>query len=657
MNFPQRDFNSILAGFRESIQARRLVKTLGLPVEAVELLLIDPVMAARVLMGWELDDFAAAALRMDWWFPETVDDSATNTGKTVRVFILANLRALLIPGTPKAPGHWVGIYFQNFTVGKDEFWPYFKMTIEKSDFFADQLLPGHGKLGETLAPGAWRMDFKCGGRILMPAPGHGTDGSSHASRRFNTLIVDEWRICEEKGDAMAKQLLSRVTRDSFNQHHPIWGNHIHRKGHAEPPSHKSQGLVNRFKRQIKDGSTRHAIYSFCYRDVSKKVDQEGKSWRKILVQTQMIRTMRAQLPEHERAGQLLGVSRRAGANFYPEAVLHECRVWWVEPQLRRLRDVEVFILGQDLAPGATAKADSSASSVIRLREVRNGRGQMANGRLRGPMPDGRERPMPNVQILTPNARGVWETMEPVATFRHPEFGDWEVAYVFDSVLKNVGSDETAGYIHRLDQRFTFSSIVLDMGAGGGGPWIYKDLRKAAQVWDGKTFTVIPVCHVGEAASGDKRAIVHYFKRGEEFDELSDVVKANLVSDDGFLAQWHDRFQGAWHAREVVCPIALEDRGMAEGRRMKDEGPAWEPEKIEANRVLDLGLLQLTRINKLIRTGDGGAQMSRKGFPLFRATGKKDIAMAKLMAFAGALHYIETQGGKREAEEECYFVPL
>src|SRR5690349_7210037 len=75
-------------------------------------LLTDPVMAAKVLMGWELDDFQAAALRMDWWYPNTIDSSGVSTGKTLRIFILVCLRCMLIPD------HVAAVYFQNFQMGK-----------------------------------------------------------------------------------------------------------------------------------------------------------------------------------------------------------------------------------------------------------------------------------------------------------------------------------------------------------------------------------------------------------------------------------------------------------------------------------------------------------------------------------------------------------
>src|SRR4051794_7047602 len=138
--------------------------TVEIPERTLVDLLTDPVMAAWVLMGWALDVFQAAALRMDWWIPDTIDSSGVSTGKTLRVFIYACLRCMLIPD------HVLCIYFPNFQVGKDEFWPYFERTIAQSPLFAAQLQMHRGKLGESKASGAWSMRFRNGSRIIMPAP-------------------------------------------------------------------------------------------------------------------------------------------------------------------------------------------------------------------------------------------------------------------------------------------------------------------------------------------------------------------------------------------------------------------------------------------------------------------------------------------------------
>lgn len=265
----------------------------------------DPVMAAATMLGWEIDHYQAAGLRMDWWFPETIDDSGVGTGKTLRIFLLACLRAIMIPD------QIIGVYFPVFQVAKEEFWPYFEKTIGKSDFFAEQLKPGHGKLGESKQPGAWIYDFKNGSRISVPAPGHGKDGANQAGRSFNTLIVDDWRRCEEMGDALALQLIDRVRRPCWNQEHPLWCNHTHFKGHAESSGHKSHRRVLAFRKAIRDGSRHHALYSFCYRDISRK-------WGKMIRSDRLIKNQRINLPSDRFHCQHLGIGARSGSGYYPE---------------------------------------------------------------------------------------------------------------------------------------------------------------------------------------------------------------------------------------------------------------------------------------------------------------------------------------------------
>lgn len=49
----------------------------------LEAFFFDPVMAARVLLGVQLDVFQRVRLRFYWFFPECMDSSGVGTGKTV----------------------------------------------------------------------------------------------------------------------------------------------------------------------------------------------------------------------------------------------------------------------------------------------------------------------------------------------------------------------------------------------------------------------------------------------------------------------------------------------------------------------------------------------------------------------------------------------
>jgi hypothetical protein len=189
--------------------------------------------------------------------------------------------------------------------------------------------------------------------------------------------------------------------------------------------------------------------------------------------------------------------------------------------------------------------------------------------------------------------------------------------------------------------------VLD--PGGGGQWVYKELRKPEQTFVEMGWLerrVLPLCEPGETAVADKQPIIHFFKRGEIFDRLSFVNRHQLVGDDGFLSAIHQRYQAAWYAREILYPLGL-------GERPPEAAKQWEPDMVEAQRTLDKGLVQLSRVRQ-VTNSEGEPVVSRRGFPLFEAKGKKDIAYSGLFAFAGAMAWIERHEEAREVEAEVYF---
>src|SRR5436190_218279 len=79
---------------------------------------------------------------------------------------------------------------------------------------------------------------------------------------------------------------------------------VHLKGHAQRPSHKGYLRYKAFRDLIKEGSSRHAQYTFCYRDISKQ-------WE-FLRQDEIIRTQKASLSRDEFARQMLGLWTRDG---------------------------------------------------------------------------------------------------------------------------------------------------------------------------------------------------------------------------------------------------------------------------------------------------------------------------------------------------------
>lgn len=533
----------------------------------------DPVMAAYVLMGAELDTFQRYRLRMLWWVPFTVDSSGVSTGKTFTLFVYLNLRCILLPD------HVAGVYFPNWAVGQEEFWSYYDRTMERSEIFLDQL-EMHNKVYGLRGSSAWQMFYKSGSKLTMPAGSFFQDAQTQATRRFNTMAVDDWLRAEDMGDGVSKQLVGRTTREAFNQAHPIWGNHVKFFGHAETPMHKGYVRVKAYQRAILDGSQHHGLFSFNYLDWTPE-------YAKRLEIKKIVEDDKRTMPEDQFRRQWLGIWSRDGATYYPEGVLwRNCRSS-LSPVFRREYDSEVNILGFDSAPGQSFKADYCAAMIYRIIEL---------GRL--------------------------STLAP--TYTHPLSRiPYHCSFTFAHMMRNVSAAQASAFIHLLHRIFSFSYIVMD--PGGGGLWIYKDMRNKEQEINGARVPVVPLCTIEEPIQTDKQAIVVFFKRGPQLNTLHQ--QQYLTGDDGFLDASHRRYREGWEAGEFVYPMPIENRAPAEVR-------AWSQSQLWAQRYLDLGLKQLARVRQLTRA-DGTADTTARGFARFQAPGKKDLAYAGLYAFTGA----------------------
>ena len=86
----------------------RVPRHLRITPTMVDDFLIDPVLGIYVLFGVKLDVFQAVATRITWWVPNVLDSSGFGTGKSFRLFLVSNLRALLMPGQQ------IVAYYQTF---------------------------------------------------------------------------------------------------------------------------------------------------------------------------------------------------------------------------------------------------------------------------------------------------------------------------------------------------------------------------------------------------------------------------------------------------------------------------------------------------------------------------------------------------------------
>lgn len=551
-----------------------------LPQHILEAYLTDPVLAAEVLMGWELDTFQQIRLRYYWWVPDVIDSSGVATGKTLVDFIYLNLRVMLLPD------HIGAIFFPAFQTGKDSFWPYFGKTIDQSNFYADQLVFHHGKLGEHRNPGAWIMDWKDGSQIVMPAPGHQQDAKQHASRNFNTLVMEEYLVTDEMGSSMDRQLIDRVRRESYNQHHPVWSNHTKLLGHAGEPSHKGYFRYKKTKRAIRDGSQSDALISFCYLDYSPE-------YAKRLVPERLIRNRRIHLSRDQFRRQWLGLWSADGDTYYPDVVLRRALRVEVVPLLRRERPGDYYMAGLDVAESQSGnKSDFSALTVIRVR----------------PVSDRAE-----------------ATMECEGQYFH-------VAYVYSHVLRKRTAAQLSGWLYWAHRAFSLCRVVIDRG--GGGTWVYERMQETTQLVNGEPVEVIPLCTREDPLQMQKQPLVTFFKRGTEIDRL--VNPAFLSGDEGLIDGLHRQYREAWEAGHFVLPMDRQDRSPQELRE-------WTPEQQAAGAGLERMRNELVNVRVKIDK-EGNKKTSAKGFQLFESKMKKDAAYSGWYAWVAMKLWMHDHAG-------------
>jgi len=153
-----------------------------------------------------------------------------------------------------------------------------------------------------------------------------------------------------------------------------------------------------------------------------------------------------------------------------------------------------------------------------------------------------------------------------------------------------------------------------------------------------------LCTRYEPIISDKQPIVSFFKRGADFDEITE--RPFLTGDDGFISYWHLQYRMAWEAREIGVPMPMEDRD----RKVTD---AWPSDRQWAQRVLDIGMKQLNNVRQL--TDKANVVMtSARGFPIFRAVGKKDVAYSKWYAWCGGRLVLAANQAASEVDDEACF---
>jgi hypothetical protein len=573
--------------------------------------LIDPVMGCYILLGIKFDAFQAAALRIGWWVPNVIDESGFGTGKSLRLWALAQLRCMLIED------QWCYAYYQRFQSGKDIFWanyetrfasnPYFRAQLGKIDLEGDK----DGK-DNSKGPACYIQHFKNGGRVMMGAPGWLQNAISQAGITISWALIDEWTKIETMGKktganvthsasgglagGIDQQVLGRLRRPTFNQFHPLWGNHCIFSATAESENHPSQRRVNQFKREIEKGNPDFAIISFSFKDASNLPSHTGKPFRDQIIDWKAIQRMKAQFTPSHFLRECLGIRKRETAGWYSEEAISRCMaagiVNGLEPELARSSSLideacRFYFMGVDPAPSRGQKSDDGALAVLRVR------------------------PRPGVKNPTENV------------------SDWLCEFIWAYRLRGATTRQWSAFIHLKHRHFGLSGICMD--AQGGGVWVNDELILTKQMIEGVETAVTPIASTEdlERTGPNVQLLLNMYRRS---DPGIKHMWPHLAGDDNLYEAMHNRFQEAVNYMIVTFPKAYNDRPGA-------ETSAWPQEKQWALKTLDTAREQLNKVQVAVNE-DGTFALTGHSAKTFSAAGKKDLAYACIYAYVRFLIWLK-----------------
>lgn len=297
----------------------RAPRHLRIPESVLEELVWDPVMAVWVFFKIRLDAFQSARLRLMWFSSDVEDSSGFSTGKTFVNWAVCQLRAILISD------HRVLVIFPTFQTGKDQYWSYYASM--RTPIFRAQLgrftEDGDEKARAGIRdPAAWKMHYRNGSLVNMPAPSVAQESRTLASLRCNTLLVDEHtKVAAANADTF-KQLLGRATRECWNKHHPVWANKVIRTATAEGAQHPAYPSHLAIERRQRRGDPDVAAFAFSYKDYSDLPSAEpGKTFKEKYRDDKRIRALRDSLTPEAFLAEGLGMwGLRSKGWFSPESI-------------------------------------------------------------------------------------------------------------------------------------------------------------------------------------------------------------------------------------------------------------------------------------------------------------------------------------------------
>lgn len=583
----------------------------------IEDTICDPVIGARFIMNLQLDAFQTARLKICWNTPRVMDTSGFSSAKTLNMWIVSNLRPLIFPE------HQVAVYYPKFDSGKNIYWPYFndvamrapiyraqlgRIRVEGVDSTSDDTGKATGK-----GPSCWTCNFRNGSKILMPAPGFLQGARTQAGFRFNDLFIDEWTKVEAMSkelDGIDDQLIGRTTRASFNQHHPIHGNHhLFLATAEEDVMHPAHARYESYMEEVRLGNPNYFVFGFCFKDYSNKPFSGSQTFTERFRNEGALKDMKKNKTKEGYLAEGIGVWGRNCKGLYTSDMIKHCHELGKRDEspvvCSRREDpqgaVAKYFLGIDPAKADNKKADDG--SLVVLRAV----------------------PVGDVTELS---------SDPSA---------YRLSFCYAYRVRKADAAQWSGIIHQKHQHFMFSGMMLD--PGGGGIWIRPELAKSNAIIRGNKTTVKPIACIEDEESMLVTAdfILSMFKPK---DALVERTWGNMDAkhQDNLTDLAHTEFSDGL-TRGVAFPVPL-----AKGH---DERYKNEEQKAAAVLVELIGR-QLQAIYYKTTT-DGKTFYNKHNAREFSARGRKDFGYAAMMAYMRFLIWVKTDSDDVKMPDDCDMV--
>lgn len=434
----------------------------------IEDFILDPVLGIQVIFNAKLDTFQKCRAKICWWTPFVMDSSGFSSAKTLNLWYISNLRALLFPG------HVAGVYYPNFESVKRIYWKYYREIAARAPLFRAQMGMERieGLEGATAkdakamdrGPSCFVFRYKNESQIMCPAANWLQGARTQAGYRFNDLYIDEWTKVEAGGggtggEGIDDQLIGRTTKESFNKNHPIWMNHFLFLATAEDTMHPAYERYQNYVKEVKQGNPDYYVFSFNFKDYSDRPFEKGSdaTFKDKFRADKVIHQLRIK----GKAGYLqeaLGFWSKNGRGWYTGEILDRCydlgRQQKAEIYCSRQEDPEgdkaYYFLGVDPARAEEKKADDGALVVLRAVPLIAG----ANGSM---PQDGRA---------------------------------YKLSFCYAYQVRRADGPQWSAIIHRKHQHFGFTGIAMD--SGGGGIWVQPELAKREQTIRGIKQMVRPI---------------------------------------------------------------------------------------------------------------------------------------------------------------------